>query len=42
MKEEVALMAHICGICVEDIRGMDSQDYNRLQEQLLRFRGVSV
>jgi hypothetical protein len=42
LKEEVALMAHLCGLVVEDMRGVDSEDYGKLQEQLLRFRGVSI
>lgn len=42
LKEEVALLAHLCGLNVEDMRALDSGDYGRVQEQVLRFRGLSV
>lgn len=42
LKEELGLVAHLCDLHVEDLRLMDSEDYGRLQKQLLRFRGISV
>jgi hypothetical protein len=42
LKEETALVAHLCGLVVEDLRGIDAGDYNKLQDQLLRFRGISI
>ncbi|MDR2056142.1 MAG: phage tail assembly protein [Desulfovibrio sp.] len=41
LKEETALMARLCGLCVEDVRALDMADYDKLQTELLRFRGVS-
>jgi hypothetical protein len=42
LKEEVALLAHLCGLNVEDMRALDSEDYGKVQEQVLRFRGLPV
>ena len=42
LKEELALVAHLCELHVDDLRLMDSEDYGRLQKQLLRFRGISI
>lgn len=39
--EELALMAHLCGLHVDELRALDAEDYAALQEQLLRFRGLS-
>lgn len=41
LPEELALMAHLCGLHADDLRALDAEDYGRLQEQLLRFRGLS-
>lgn len=41
LPEELALMAHLCGLHADDLRALDAEDYAGLQEQLLRFRGLS-
>lgn len=42
LKEEMALVAHLCGLHAEDLRQMDAEDYDKLQKQLLLFRGISL
>jgi hypothetical protein len=42
LREEVALIAHVCDLNTEDVRALDVEDYDKLQAQMLRFRGVSV
>ncbi len=42
LKEEMALVAHLCDLHVEDLRQMDAEDYGKLQKQLLLFRGISL
>ena len=41
LKEEMALVAHLCNLHAEDLRRMDAEDYGKLQMQLLLVRGVS-
>lgn len=41
LKEEMALVAHLCDLHTEDLRQMDAEDYGKLQKQLLLFRGIS-
>jgi hypothetical protein len=43
LKEEVALVAHLCGdgkepLVAEDLQDLDSSDYAKLQKAMLRFR----
>ena len=42
LKEEMALVAHLCNLHAEDLRRMDAEDYDKLQKQLLQFRGISL
>ena len=42
LKEEMALVAHLCGLHAEDLRQMDAEDYGKLQKQLLLFRGIPL
>lgn len=42
LKEEMALVAHLCDLHTEDLRQMDAEDYGKLQTQLLQFRGISL
>ena len=42
LKEEMALVAHLCDLHAEDLRQMDAEDYDKLQKQLLQFRGISL
>ena len=37
---DFALIAHLCGVLPEELENADSCDYEKLQAQLLRFRGV--
>lgn len=37
--EEAALIGALTGLRVEDLRELDMHDYERLQDQLLAFRG---
>jgi len=37
--EEAALVAALTGLRPEDLRELDMEDYERLQDQLLTFRG---
>ena len=39
LDEEAALIGMLVGLRVEDLRELDMQDYERLQDQLLTFRG---
>lgn len=38
--ESVALMADLCGLLPDDLDEFDVSDYEKLQKQLLSFRGV--
>ena len=42
LKEEMALVAHLCNLHAEGRRRMEAEDYDRLQKQLLQFRGISL
>lgn len=42
LKEEMALVAHLADLHVDDLRQMDSEDYDKLQTQLLLFRGIPL
>ena len=42
LNEEMALVAHLCGLHAEDLRQMDAEDYGKLQTQLLQFRGITL
>ena len=42
LKEEMALVAHLCDLHAEDLRRIDAEDYGKLQTQLLQFRGISL
>lgn len=35
---EMQFLGALCGLPLEDMRGLDAEDYGRLQDQLLRFR----
>jgi len=37
---EAVLIGILCGLRIEELRGLDSTDYERLQMQYLRFRAV--
>ena len=39
LDEEAALVAALTGLRPEDLRELDMEDYERLQDQLLTFRG---
>ena len=39
---ESRLYAVLCGIGVEDIQALDMEDYGKLQQQFMRFRGAAV
>lgn len=39
---ESRLYAVLCGVGVEDIQALDMEDYGKLQQQFMRFRGVAV
>lgn len=39
IEEEAALVGALTGLRTEDLRGLDMEDYERLQDQLLAFRG---
>ena len=42
LKEEMALVAHLCDLHAEALRRIDAEDYGKLQTQLLQFRGISL
>lgn len=39
MEEEAKYFAILCGIKLDEIRGLDTSDYDKLQQQYLAFRG---
>ena len=39
LEEEARYFAHLCGVSVEEIRKLDMEDYEKLQQQYLIFRG---
>lgn len=39
---ESRLYAVLCGVGVEDIQALDMEDYGKLQQQFMRFRGAAV
>lgn len=41
LAEDMALIADLCGLAVDDLESFDTMDYEQLQKQLLRFRGLS-
>ena len=41
LQEDINLIADLCGLCPEDIEGLDTVDYEKLQDQLFRFRGMA-
>lgn len=41
LKDSVNLIADLCGLLPEDMECMDTCDFERLQNQLLSFRGVN-
>lgn len=41
MQDSVNLIADLCGLVSDDIEKMDTCDFEKLQNQLLRFRGVN-
>lgn len=41
MQDSVNLIADLCGLVPDDVEVMDTCDFEKLQSQLLRFRGVS-
>lgn len=40
MRDSVNLLADLCGLLPEDLEMMDTCDFEKLQNQLLRFRGA--
>ncbi|WP_022656434.1 phage tail assembly protein [uncultured Desulfovibrio sp.] len=40
--EDMALIAALCGLVPEELEQFDTCDYERLQAQLLRFRGIKA
>lgn len=38
---EIRLMARLTGLGVEELRALDFADYGKLQDALLRFRGIA-
>lgn len=40
--QEMALMADLCDLAPDEIALMDTTDFEKLQDQLLRFRGVPL
>jgi len=41
LAEDMAFMADICGLVPEELEEFDTADYEKLQTQLLRFRGLA-
>lgn len=41
MQDSVNLIADLCGLVPDDVEVMDTCDFEKLQSQLLRFRGIS-
>lgn len=39
MEEEARYFAHLCGISPEEVKSLDMEDYDKLQQQYLIFRG---
>jgi len=42
LAEDLALMADLCGLVTDELENFDTCDYEKLQAQLLRFRGVKM
>lgn len=41
LADEVRLVCALTGLVEEDLRGIDASDYDKLQDQLALFRGLS-
>lgn len=41
LEDDIVLYARLCGLVPEEIKLLDYSDYNNIQEQFFRFRGVS-
>ena len=42
IEESMKLVASLCGLVPDELEEMDSIDFDKLQKQLLRFRGVAA
>lgn len=42
LDQDMALIAKLCNLTPDDLELMDTCDYDKLQNQLFRFRGVSI
>lgn len=42
LEDEMALVGQLSDLHVDDLRRMDSEDYAKLQKQLLQFRGIPL
>jgi hypothetical protein len=42
IEESMKLVASLCGLVPDELEEMDSSDFDKLQKQLLRFRGVAA
>ena len=41
LREDINLLADLCCLCPEEVEMMDTVDYEKLQDQLFRFRGMA-
>ena len=41
LAEDMSLIAALCGLVREELESFDTCDYEKMQEQLFRFRGAS-
>lgn len=42
IRESVGLIADLCGLVPDEVEELDTCDFEKLQNQLLRFRGVFI
>lgn len=42
LKEDMALVAALCNLVPDELEQLDTCDYEKLQDQLLRFRGAKI
>lgn len=41
LQEDIELIADLCDLCPDDVAELDTVDYEKLQDQLFRFRGMA-